>query len=134
MWFMAEGEPRNPIADELLSRVAIDTQASRQAVAGGAGMFLVDPDRAQQFITDINTAADKLESARALVGDARWNCSPEADRVSGNLADQAAKMSDNARVSAIQHQETLREIANGLQSQLTAYRQAEQANSLGERP
>jgi hypothetical protein len=97
-------------------------------------MFLIDPDRAQQFITDINTAADKLELARDLVGRARWNYSPETDRVSGNFADQSVRMSDYARAAADQHQQGLREVANELLRQLNGYWQVEQTNTPGAQP
>ncbi len=133
MWTMAEREPRNTIADELLSRVALDTPASRQAVAGGASMFLIDPDRAQEFINDISAAAARLSEARNLVARARWDYLHEADRVSGNFAVQAARMSDNARAAAVRHQEALIDVARELERQLTAYRQAEQINTPGPR-
>jgi hypothetical protein len=134
MWVMAEGEPRNPIADELLSRVAIDTPASRQAVAGGAGMFLIDPDRAQQLISDIRSAALTLTDARWILTGAQWTYTPNSDRVSANFADQAATMSNRAIEAADHHHQALVEVAHELQRQFDDYQEVELANTPGVRP
>ncbi len=134
MSVMAEGEAPNPVADELLSRVAIDTPESRQAVAGGASMFLIDPDRAQKFIDDIRTAAATLTAAGESAGRARWNYPPEADRVERQLRRPSREDVRQRRCRGRPAPAgTGQDVANELQRQLNAYQQVEQANTPGMR-
>ncbi len=115
----------------MVGTVVLSTPATRAKQAGGAGMFLVEPDRAERFIADMRAVADKAREARNLVRQARWDCPPEADEVRLNVAVQARKMSDNAVAAAERYRLVLIQVADDLQDQLAAYRRAEQENTPG---
>lgn len=95
-----------------------------------AGAFLIDPDRAEQFITEVRDAAawlDRAKSAATYAG--AVEPSPGGDPVTENAAVQAKKMAKNCWTALDAYQRQLFATADQLQDQLAAYRAAEQANT-----
>ncbi len=127
---MADAESAGTFSDVLSAHVKLSTPETRAAVAGGAGYFLIAPERAEKFIADVSAAAALLTHARDRVIQARWRCPEEADQVSRNFAVQAESMSDNAVAAAERHQAALLGVVDNLRRDLAAYRQAEEANAV----
>lgn len=109
-------------------RLATDSTAT----AGSGGAFLIDPDKAEPFIAEVRSAAERLENAKLAARQAGdIEVVPGGDLVTENAAIQAKKMAGNALSALDAYQRQLFATADELQDQLAAYRATEQANTTG---
>ena len=95
---------------------------------GPGGMFFIDPERAQDCIDKLRTAAiDLMETARTLY--LAYFPAPAEDPVSVNLAVQGRIMADRAHTYIMTWRDQLDRTAQALEEQLAAYRATDEANA-----
>jgi hypothetical protein len=99
------------------------------AIEGMTGAFLVDPDRAENFITEVDGCVHMLDDAKQAARDAGDVKPPGGDPVTENAVIQANTMAENALQAITAYQERLRSTVAGLQADLAAYHTAEQNNT-----
>ena len=94
---------------------------------GGAGGFVVDPERAEACIVELTRIVNDLRIESMSLSTLRFD-PPGADAVSRNLADNGHEMYQRAKGYVRAWADQVEATRDGLQRQLDAYRAVESVN------
>lgn len=94
---------------------------------GGAGGFVVDPERAEACIVELTRIVNDLRMETTQVVGLRFDA-PGGDEVSRNMAKNAHEMSQRAMAFVRAWADQIEATRNALQVQLDGYRNVEESN------
>ena len=95
---------------------------------GAAGGYVVDPERAQECIAELSRIAADVRRTLVYAPQFYFDA-PGYDPVSTNIAKQGAVMAGRAEAYTRAWAAQIEALRDGLQRQLDAYHEVEQANS-----